>query len=71
MNQPRVCIWPLFFGFPSYLGHPRGLSRVPLTQICGIWKTGIDDLICKAEIETQTENKHTGTKRGKTPRGVG
>ena len=25
-----------------------------LTHICGIKKNGIDDLICKAEIETQT-----------------
>ena len=25
-----------------------------LTHICGIWKNGIDDPICKAEIETQT-----------------
>ena len=25
-----------------------------LTHICGIWKHCIDNLICKAEIETQT-----------------
>ena len=25
-----------------------------LTHICGIWENGIDDFICKAEIETQT-----------------
>ena len=25
-----------------------------LTHTCGILKNGIDDLICKAEIETQT-----------------
>ena len=25
-----------------------------LRRTCGIWKGGIDDLICKAEIETQT-----------------
>ena len=24
-----------------------------LMHICGIWKSGIDDLMCKAEIETQ------------------
>ena len=31
-----------------------------LTHACGIWKNGIDDLICKAEIETETQstNKH-------------
>ena len=25
-----------------------------LTHVCGIWKNGIDDPICKAEIETHT-----------------
>ena len=25
-----------------------------ITHICGIWINGIDDLICKAEIETET-----------------
>ena len=25
-----------------------------LTHICGIWKNGIDEIICKAEIETKT-----------------
>ena len=28
-------------------------SKCIKTFICGIWKNGIDDLICKAEIETQ------------------
>ena len=28
-----------------------------LTHICGIYKNDIEDLICKEEIETQTENK--------------
>ena len=26
-----------------------------LTHMCGIYKNGIDDLICKAELETQTQ----------------
>ena len=33
----------------------REKSKYPiLTYICEIYKYGIDDLICKAEIETQT-----------------
>ena len=28
-NQPYTYIDPLFFGFPSHLGHQRALSRVP------------------------------------------
>ena len=27
-----ACIYPLFFGFPSHLGHPIGLSKVPCTK---------------------------------------
>ena len=29
VNQLYVYIYPLFFGFPSHLGHHRALSRVP------------------------------------------
>ena len=29
VNQLYVCIYPLFFGFPSNLGHHRALSIVP------------------------------------------
>ena len=29
VNQLYVYIYPLFFGFPSHLGHHRSLSRVP------------------------------------------
>ena len=29
VNQLYVYICPLFFGFPSHLGHQRALSRVP------------------------------------------
>ena len=36
-----------------------------LVHICGSQKNGIDDLICKTEIETATENKVW------TPRGEG
>ena len=35
-----------------------------LMHICGILKNGIDNPICKAEIETDVENKHMDT-RGK------
>ena len=31
VNQLYVFIYPLFFGFPSHLGHHRALSRVPCT----------------------------------------
>ena len=37
-----------------------------LRHICGIQKNGIDDLICKAEIGTQTQRTNVWiTKRGK------
>ena len=29
VNQLFVYIYPLFFGFPSHLGHYRAFSRVP------------------------------------------
>ena len=29
VNQLYVYVYPLFFGFPSHLGHHRALSRVP------------------------------------------
>ena len=37
MNQLYVYIYPLFFGFPSHLGHHRALSRVPraIQQVLG------------------------------------
>ena len=34
-----------------------------LTFICGIQKNGIDDLICKAEIETQTQRTNVWAPR--------
>ena len=39
-----------------------------LTHIWGIQKNGIDDLICQAEIETETERTNVWIPRGK---GVG
>ena len=33
-------------------------------HICGVQKTGIDDLICKTEIEAQTWRTNTCTTRG-------
>ena len=44
MNQPHIYMYPLFFGFPSHLGHHRALSRVPcalqsvLRVICFIYR---------------------------------
>ena len=36
-----------------------------LMYICGIQKNGIDDLICKAEIETQMQRTNVWIPRGK------
>ena len=36
-----------------------------LMHICGIYKNGIDDLTCKAEIETQMERTNIWIPRGK------
>ena len=36
-----------------------------ITHICGIQKNGIDDLICKAEIETQMQKTNVWIPRGK------
>ena len=33
------------------------------TYIHGIEKNGIDELVCKPEIDTDVDNKHIGTKR--------
>ena len=32
-----------------------------LMHICGIWKDGTGEPICRAGIETQTENRHVHT----------
>ena len=34
-------------------------------HICGIQKNGMDDLICKAEIETQSERTNVWTPKRK------
>ena len=39
-----------------------------LMQSNGIWKSGTDEPACKAEIETQTQNKCMDTKKGKRGR---
>ena len=36
-----------------------------LTHICGIQKNGIDELICKAEVETQMYRTNVWIPRGK------
>ena len=40
-------------------------NKYILTYICGIWKYGTNEPICKTELETHRENKHMDTKRGK------
>ena len=35
-----------------------------LTNTCGIQKNGIDDLFCKANRDTDIENRHKDTKVG-------
>ena len=41
-----------------------------LMYICGIQENGVDELICKAEIDTQTENKRMDTKWGRGQNGL-
>ena len=41
-----------------------------LMHICGIQKNGIDDLICKAEIETQMQRTNIWIPRGKREGGM-
>ena len=42
-----------------------------LTHICGIKKNATDEPVCKAEIETDVENKHMDTKGGSGGQGGG
>ena len=35
-----------------------------LTHICGIWKNGTDELVCRAEIETQMQRTNVWTPMG-------
>ena len=42
-----------------------------LMHICGIQKNGTDKPVCKAEIDTDVENKHTDTKGGQKGGGGG
>ena len=41
-----------------------------LTHICGIQKNVTDEPVCKVEIDTDVENKHMDTKKGKQGWGV-
>ena len=43
VNQLSIYTYPLFFGFPSHLGHPRAFSRVP----CAIQDVFISYPFCK------------------------
>ena len=42
-----------------------------LMHICGIQKSGVDKLICKAEIETQTQRTNVWMPRGERAGGMG
>ena len=42
-----------------------------LMHICGIYKNGTDEPVCKAEIETDVENKRMDIKGGKQGGGGG
>ena len=42
-----------------------------LTHICGIQKNGTDELVCKAEIETQMQRTNVWTPRGESGGGGG
>ena len=48
----------------------KNKSRI-LTHICGIQKNGTDELVCKAEIETQMQRKNIWTPRGESGEGGG
>ena len=37
-----------------------------LTHICGIWENGTDELVCKAEIETQMQRTNVWLPRGES-----
>ena len=53
MSQLYVYIYPIFFGFPLRLGHPRALSRVP----CAIQKVLISYLfyICQCQSPNSSQ----------------
>ena len=42
MNQLYVYMYPLFFGFPSHVGHHRAISRVS----CALQQVLISSLFC-------------------------
>ena len=42
-----------------------------LTHICGIYKNGTDEPVCRAEIETQMQRTNVWTPRGKSGGGGG
>ena len=41
-----------------------------LTHICGIYKNGTNELVCKAEIETQLQTTKVWTPRGESGGGM-
>ena len=42
----------------------KNIYRI-LTHTCGIWKDGMDEPICRAGIETQTQRTGTWTREGR------
>ena len=44
---------------------PKEKRKYYISLTCGIQKTDADELICKAEIDTDIENKRMDTKRGR------
>ena len=52
VDQPYVHIYPLFFVFPSHLGHPKALSRVP----CAIQQVLINYLFYTQQCEYVNPN---------------
>ena len=54
VNQLYVDIHPLFFGFPSHLGHHRALSRIP----CVIQQVLISYLFYTSSVYMSIPNSH-------------
>ena len=54
----------------SEVGQEEKMKYCILMHIYRIQKNAIDELVCKAEIETQTERTNIWTPRGKWGRGM-
>ena len=58
----QTCGWAWRLSQSMKLSRKEKNKYCLLTHVCGIQKSGIDGLICKAEMETQIENKCLGSK---------